>query len=49
MSKRMLLVGDGDRTLGLAEGTLAIDDRYEIVTVSDGEEAIAAPKAHKPD
>jgi DNA-binding response OmpR family regulator len=49
MSKRILLVDDEERILGLAEATLAIDDDYEIVTASDGEEAIAVAKAQKPD
>jgi two-component system, OmpR family, alkaline phosphatase synthesis response regulator PhoP len=49
MTKRVLLVDDEERVLGLAEATLAIDDSYEIVTASDGEEAIAACKVQKPD
>jgi two-component system, OmpR family, alkaline phosphatase synthesis response regulator PhoP len=49
MSKRVLLVDDEERVLGLAEATLAIDDSYEITTAGDGEEAIAACKAQKPD
>jgi two-component system, OmpR family, alkaline phosphatase synthesis response regulator PhoP len=49
MSKRVLLVDDEERVLGLAEATLAIDDSYEITTAADGEEAIAVCKAQKPD
>lgn len=49
MTKRVLLVDDEDRILGLAEATLAIDDSYVITTASDGDEAIAACEIEKPD
>mgnify|MGYP002639891441 CR=1 FL=1 len=49
MTKRVLLVDDEQSVLGLAEATLAIEDNYELIMASDGEEAIAVCKAQMPD
>jgi two-component system alkaline phosphatase synthesis response regulator PhoP len=49
MTKRILLVDDEERVLGLAEATLSIEDSYELSMASDGEEAVAACRAQKPD
>lgn len=49
MTKRVLLVDDERSVLGLAEATLAIEDSYELIMASDGEEAIAICKAQRPD
>lgn len=49
MTKRVLLVDDEASVLGLAEATLAIEEGYELIMASDGEEAIAVCKAQPPD
>ena len=49
MTIKVLIVDDEERVLGLAKATLEIDSRYEVTTANDGDEAIAACYADKPD
>ena len=49
MTIKVLIVDDEERVLGLAKATLEIDPRYEVTTANDGDEAIAACYADKPD
>ena len=49
MGIKVLIVDDEERVLGLAKATLEIDDRYEVTMANDGDEAIAACNADKPD
>jgi len=45
----VLIVDDEERVLRLGKATLEIDDRYEVTMANDGDEAIAACHADKPD
>ena len=49
MPFKVLLVDDEAVIVGLAQATLAIDDRYDILTATDGEQALAMCREHKPD
>jgi DNA-binding response OmpR family regulator len=49
MPFKVLLVDDEVVIVGLAQATLAIDDRYEVLTANDGEQALQACREEKPD
>lgn len=49
MAFKVLLVDDEAVIVGLAQATLAIDDRYDILTATDGEQALRMCREHKPD
>lgn len=49
MQKKLVLADDEERVLGLLEATLGGDDRYQLILATDGEQALAACQAEKPD
>lgn len=49
MAFKVLLVDDEAVIVGLAHATLSIDNRYEILTADDGDQALAACREHRPD
>ncbi len=49
MRKKILVVDDEERVLGLLEAVLDIDDRFEVISTKDGEEALAVCRQQKPD
>ena len=49
MRVKVLIVDDEERVLGLAKSTIDIDESYGIRMANDGDAAIAACYAEKPD
>ncbi|MEE8519689.1 MAG: response regulator [Dehalococcoidia bacterium] len=49
MVKKVLLADDEERILGLVQATLGTDDRYDILTAADGEEALETCRREHPD
>ena len=49
MSRKKILVVDDSRTALFMVTTILRKERYELVTASDGEEALAAAEAERPD
>lgn len=49
MRKKIVVVDDEERVLGLLEAILDIDDRFEVISAKDGEEALAVCRQQKPD
>ena len=49
MLKKVVLADDEERVLGLLEATLGGDSRYDLILATDGEQALAACQAEKPD
>jgi len=49
MPFKVLVVDDEAVIVGLAQATFAIDDRYEVLTATDGEQALTVCREQKPD
>ena len=48
MMKKVLIVDDEERVVALVSATLRLDDRYCILTASNGEEALASARRERP-